>query len=264
MINGGNMIEIQKAKKVFEEYIKQYEKTDPKVQDKLQHTLGVIQIAEYIAKELALPQEEIELAKLIALLHDIGRFEQLTQYGSSSDLNTMDHADYGVKVLKQNYLINQFIEDRSYDEIIFKAIENHNKYKIAEGLNQRELLHAKLIRDADKTDNFILKQTQNLTNIFDKTLEQIEKEEITKEVYEQFMQKQSIDSSKRKTSLDWWVSYIAWIFDYNFSSGLAYLQKHDYINGLINRIVYQNEKTKKQMKEIQIVANEYIKQRCEK
>lgn len=256
------MIEIQKAKIAFERYIKQYEKTDPKVQNKRQHTIGVIESAEYIATALKLPKEEIELAKLIALLHDIGRFEQLTQYGSSSDLNTIDHADYGVKILKQNHFINEFIEDRKYDTIIFKAIENHNKYKMEEGLKERELLHAKIIRDADKTDNFKLKQIQDLSNIFNKTLEQIQKEEISEEVYQQFMQKESIDSSKRKTNLDWWVSYIAWIFDYNFSVGLKYLQEHDYINGLINRISYQNEKTRKQMKEIQLVANEYVKQRC--
>ena len=43
---------------------------------KVVHTYGVIEKSEYIGKELNLSNEQIELSKLIALLHDIGRFEQ--------------------------------------------------------------------------------------------------------------------------------------------------------------------------------------------
>ena len=111
-------------------------------------------------------QENIELAKLIALLHDIGRFEQVKQTNDFLDSNNFDHANYGVKVLFEDKLIRKFIENNEYDNIIKKAIYNHNKYKIEENLNDAELLHSKIIRDADKLDNFRVKETEHFRNIF--------------------------------------------------------------------------------------------------
>ena len=73
----------------------------------------------------------------------------------------LEHAEFGTKVLFQNNLIRKFIDDDKYDEIISKAIYNHNKYKIQEGLSEIELLQCKIIRDADKLDNFRVKEKDN-------------------------------------------------------------------------------------------------------
>ena len=43
-------------------------------------------------------------------------------------------------------------QDIEYDEIIKKAIHNHNKLLIEEGLTKEEELFCKIIRDADKLD----------------------------------------------------------------------------------------------------------------
>ena len=111
-------------------------------------TYGVVKASEYIAKDLKLTQEDTNLAKLIALLHDIGRFKQIELYNNFMDnMENNDHADYGVKILFRDNLIRNFITDNKYDSIIYKAIFNHNKYKIENGLNERELLHAKLKRN---------------------------------------------------------------------------------------------------------------------
>lgn len=44
-------------------------------------------------------KEDIDLAWLIGILHDIGRFEQLRRYQTFFDYRSMDHAKYGVHVL---------------------------------------------------------------------------------------------------------------------------------------------------------------------
>ncbi|MBO5141416.1 MAG: hypothetical protein J6C46_00165, partial [Clostridia bacterium] len=49
-------------------------------------------------------------------------------------------------------LITKFIDTDKYNNVIKKAIENHNKKQIEEGLSDKELLHAKIIRDADKKE----------------------------------------------------------------------------------------------------------------
>ena len=84
--------------------------------------MGVMKVAGYIASELHLSEDDVELAKMIGLLHDIGRFEQAIKYDNFDDYNTMDHAEYGVKILFKDGMIRKFIDTDEYDEIIKKAI----------------------------------------------------------------------------------------------------------------------------------------------
>ena len=103
------------------------------------------------AKKLGFNDEDISLAKVIGLLHDIGRFEQLKEFNSFDDSN-IDHADLGVKILFEEGLIKNFWSNKEDYELIEFAIKNHNKMKIEETTNERYLKFAKLIRDIDKMD----------------------------------------------------------------------------------------------------------------
>ena len=135
------LINLNKAKEEFEKYVKPYGRENVKICRKIEHSYRVLDVAEEIAKSLDLSEEDLELAKLIGLLHDIGRFEQIRIYNTFVDKDSIDHADLGVKILFEDNLIRKFIEDDQYDEIIYKAIKSHNKYAIENGLNQQELLH---------------------------------------------------------------------------------------------------------------------------
>lgn len=255
------MIDLIKAEKEFREYATKFKGKDNKVNVKIKHTYGVVQITEYIAKELKLSNEDIELAKLIGLLHDIGRFEQAVKYDNYEDYNTIDHADFGVKLLFEDNLIRNFISDNQYDEIIKKAIRNHNKFKIEDNLNEREMLHTKIIRDADKTDNFLVKQYQDFWSLFNSTEEILSKEKITDGVWKEFLSGKTIVSSHRVTNMDKWLSHLAWVYDYNFAPGLKYLKENDCIDKVIDRLQYQDKDTKEKMEYVRKVTKEYIEKR---
>lgn len=254
----GNLIEAEKS---FKEYLKSYNVSDGNIELKIRHTYGVVNASEYITKNLELDEENIQLAKLIALLHDIGRFEQVKVTESFMDNKKFDHAEYGVEILFKNNLIRSFIKEDKYDDIIYKAIINHNKYKIEEGLNERELLHAKIIRDADKLDNFRVKEEDKLENIFPMKYnpDTIIYEGISTKVYEDFMNKKSILRDDIVNQVDMWVSYIAFIFDLNFEVSLKYVEEKGYIDKLVDRIEYKNEDTKQKMEQIRKCAKEYLK-----
>lgn len=255
------MIDFQKAQEAFQEYLENYDLTDGKVKLKIRHTYEVVKKSEYISKGLGLDNENIELAKLIGLLHDIGRFEQKKQMQNFLDNKRFDHADYGVKLLFQENLIRKFLKDDSYDNIIKKAIYNHNKYKIEEGLEKQELLHSKIIRDADKLDNFRVKEVEDLENIFLSKYnpETISYETISSKVYDDFINHHSIMLADRKTLIDFWICTIAFIFDLNYDISLQYIKDNNYINKLIDRIDYKNEDTKQKMEEIRKCAENYLK-----
>ena len=242
----------------FKKYLKNYDITQDRIALKVRHTYGVVEFSEWIARKLELEEEDVELAKLIAYLHDIGRFEQAKQYDDFTDGEKMDHAQYGVKILFEEGLIRDFITEDKFDNIIYKAIFNHNRYKIEEGLNPRELLHAKIIRDSDKLDNFQIKQTQSFYTLYRKTEEEVSKQFISEKVYESFLQHQCILSADRKTDLDHWISILGFIYDLNFKISYKYLYQEDAIFKLVDRISYQQEDTKKKMEEIKKVANQFL------
>lgn len=258
------MINFKHAMCAFKKYIKDYDSWYGKIDLKIRHTYGVVKASEYIASKLNLSSEDIELAKIIALLHDIGRFEQIRKSDSFIDDKDIDHAILGNNILFKYSLIREFIDDNQYYSIISKAIINHNRLNIEEGLNDRELLHAKIIRDADKTDNFRVKAEEDFENIADNlTREVLENGVISDKIYNDFMNNKVIVREDRTTYMDFWVSYIAFIFDFNYKIGLEYIKEMDYINIIIDRLDYKNKDTKQKMDKIKVHALEYIENRLE-
>ena len=61
------------AKNEFEHYLDGYDRNNDKVRLKIIHTYGVVHDMEEICHRMALSPEDTELAKIIALLHDIGK-----------------------------------------------------------------------------------------------------------------------------------------------------------------------------------------------
>ena len=146
------VIDRERVKQAFQEYTGRYDIHDEKIRLKVEHTYRVADISEQIAEKLGLSEEDIALAWLIGMLHDIGRFEQLKRF-NSFEADTMDHATYGVKVLFEEGMIRQFIEEDTWDDVIRTAIAKHSDYELTGITDERTLLHARLIRDADKLDN---------------------------------------------------------------------------------------------------------------
>ncbi len=85
-------IDFEAAKAAFETYLDEYDRTDDKIHLKIVHTYCVVECAEEIATRMHLGQEDVQLAKIIGLLHDIGRFEQIRRFHSFERGKPMDHA----------------------------------------------------------------------------------------------------------------------------------------------------------------------------
>lgn len=247
-------IDIEQAKQEFLKYTEEFDLNEEHIKRKQQHSLRVMEISKKIAESLKLTQEEVELATLIGLLHDIARFEQYTKFETFNDLLSIDHADYGVEILNKD--IRKYIKQDKYDEIIKKAIHNHNKYAIEEGLTEKQLLFAKIIRDADKLD--ILHEAVDM--FWKNTENNIENTTIYDNVYEQFIQNKTIKKEKEEKhdSINKVVSTIALIFDINFKEGFKIVKKEDYINKILNRFDFKDKETKTKIEEIRKIANEYI------
>jgi putative nucleotidyltransferase with HDIG domain len=253
------MINMEKAKKEFIAYTNQFDINNPNIERKIGHSIRVMGISKKIAESLKLDKEQIELAALIGLLHDIGRFNQMKKYNTFNDKDSIDHGDYGIEILNKD--MRKYIDSNKYDTIIKKAIKNHNKYEIEEGLTDEELLFSKIIRDADKTD--ILYEA---VCIFWKDSEsKIEKEIISDHLFNQFKNRTLIKRTKgKKSGVDSILTTLAFIFDINFKSTFEILSKEEYINKIIERFDFKDEYTKEKMEEVKEIANKYIQEKTKK
>ena len=249
-------INLDKAKKEFLNYTENFDLKNEYIELKKNHSLRVMKISQNIATRLGLAQNDIDLATLIGLLHDIARFEQYTQFKTFSDIDSFDHGDYAIKILESD--LRKYVETDEYDNIIKVAIKNHNKYQIEEGLNDRELLYAKIIRDADKLDIFYEAVKMFWVGIE----EQINSSSISDNIFVQFKNNRQIKREKNRKkilSVDEVVSVISFIFDMNFKESFEILEEEDYINRILDRFGFNDEKTKTDIEKIRDIANKYVK-----
>lgn len=247
------------ANKYFNDFINtNFNIDNEKILHKIKHTYQVVNNAKYICKKLNLDELNTDIAMVIALLHDIGRFTQAKEMDTfREDITNFDHAALGVKLLFDKNEIRNFISTSKYDEIIKKAIANHSKYSFDEsGLSDSEILHCKIIRDADKIDSFRTKAIDDIYTMSNIYAEDIENSIITDKIYNDFMAEKVILSKDRKTGIDIWISYIAFIFDLNFKCSYQLIKENNYINKLFDRFHYKLET--KRMSDLRIKALNYL------
>lgn len=148
----------EQALQAFNDYVSNYDEKNVRIALKIAHTFRVAEISERIAVSID-RNEKInpEFSWLLGLLHDIGRFEQVTRYGTFKDVLSLDHAELGADILFNEGLIKNFpcegIEG-DWLKISETAIRVHNKLKVPEGLDRKTEIYSNILRDADKADIF--------------------------------------------------------------------------------------------------------------
>ena len=223
----------------FNNYYSNYDDSNVKINGKYKHTFRVLSYAEEIARSLDLDEKEITRAKVCALFHDIGRFEQLKQFNTYNDKLSFDHGDKGYEILKEN----------NYDdEIVLIAVKYHNKKDVPE-FDELTNIHSKIVRDADKIDILVVHGTK------------LEKKdyEITDEVVSYFINHSLLDINYDNSEVLYILRQLAFIFDINYKKSIEIILNKDLINQKINLLKSKcdNEKIEIIEKEIK----EYIKER---
>ena len=273
------IIDRKKIMDEFAGYTKDYDISDEKIKLKVEHTYRVAGLCDRIARSLGLAEEDIDLAWAIGMLHDIGRFDQVRQYGTFSDADSVDHAHYASELLFDkgmivdyfgfanpgiyNYIENENTCSAGLSEslgIIKKAVYNHSAYKIEEGLCEREVLFCNIIRDADKLDIFKVVNDTPLEDIYSVDKEEIPKAEVTNAVMQALREKHAVLRSLKKTPADYIAAYIALVFELVFPESFYIAKEQGYLDKLLD-FKTDNQVTKQQFKEIRKITEEYIKEK---
>lgn len=256
-------IDREKVKKIFAEYVRHYDVEDPKIRLKILHTYKVSELCEEIARDLfgttemtgASAQEDIDLAWLIGMLHDIGRFEQVRRYHTLFDAESVSHAALGIEILFEEGMLTEFITAEHEEPdvgVIHAAITYHSDYRIPKDLDERTRIHCQILRDADKLDIFRVNCETPLEDIYHISKEELTHAEVSEEVMENFMQRQATPREIRKTPVDYVVGMISMAFELVYPISRKIVVRQGYLGHLLD-FPSENEKTRRQFAEMKKV-----------
>ncbi len=243
----------------FAEYVRNYDPSDEKIKLKIDHTYRVAGLCQRIAESLGLSEPDVDIAWLLGMLHDIGRFEQIRRFGTFNDVQSVDHAEFGADLLFKEGLIRKFAEgyyeecelaepENQEDEQIIKnnehhnkdtgllemAIRQHNKYRVKEDLTERQRMFCDILRDADKVDIFKVNADIPMEIIYDVTTEELKNGIITKEVLESFYKKETVLKSVRRSAVDHIVGHISLLFELVYKESYRQAKEQGYVYKLLD------------------------------
>ena len=251
------MINRQVVKQVFSEYVENYNSKDEKIKLKIDHTYRVSELCEQIAISNSLNEEDVDIAWLTGMLHDIGRFEQIRRFGTFDDQKSVDHAELGIKILFDEDHIRDYVSEDIYDNEVYKAIKYHSSFELPKDLTKREQIFSNILRDADKIDILKVNIDTPTEQIYNVTTEELKNAQITPEVMEQFRRHNTILKSLRKTPVDHICGHIALVFGLYYPVSKEIVREQGYLDKLLG-FDTDNSKTKEQFRELKTIMTTYL------
>ena len=186
---------------------------------KEEHTLRVCEEVVAIGREIGCKAGELLLAETIALLHDIGRFEQYARYGTFVDMRSENHAELGLKIIAREKLLSGI--EAEVQQIIIESIRHHNRAALPQQDQAEWFLYARLLRDADKLDiwRVVTKYYQHAQQERNEAIELDlpDTPEISEQVLQDLKERSIVQVQHLRTLNDFKLLQMGWVFDINFT-----------------------------------------------
>lgn len=199
------------------------------------HTLRVLENVEFIVKDMQeLTPEEKDLARIIAILHDIGRLRQWKNIRSYEDRPGQMHAHIGARMLENGWLKVLVPEERKYDSEIIKIVYHHGDLYLPDDMSDREKLLSNLVRDADKVDILYLVTQKSELKIMYEEGEKEKNLKLNKKIKKNLLQKETVSFADVENRIDLLGLRLALINQLVFPRSREYIASKGYTEEMIN------------------------------
>lgn len=242
--------EIQKVYHWFSKYLKEFYAKYPQYSDAIRlkedHTLRVCRNIQNIGNSLNLDKTELNLAYITALLHDIGRFQQYTQYGTFNDRESENHALLGLKILKDYKVLADLKNE--HESVITQAISLHNIWQMPANITPIVNKFTCLIRDADKLDILALfakNYTQNdfgFKHVLETGLP--DSNQVSPTILDCFLANKTCNYADVQNQNDRKVLQLTWIYDINYPYTFNKIVNNRYMDTILNSLPSSKESIK--------------------
>ncbi len=204
---------------------------------KEKHSKAVCAETAWLADRLGLSDNQKRIAQAIALLHDVGRFEQFRRHRTYNDARSCNHSQLAVEVICKEKVLEGF--DRQEREYIETAVKYHGEKELPDGLEGETLLYCQLIRDADKIDIYRVvleyyEQYQNDPQSFRLEIELPDEPWYSDEVVQKVLNGERVDYRILKTWNDCKLIQLSWVYDVNFAPTLERIRQRGFLEKVID------------------------------
>ncbi|MDZ7667663.1 MAG: HD domain-containing protein [Desulfotignum sp.] len=201
---------------------------------KKDHSERVVKEILWIADQLNLDDDDRDLAAVMALFHDIGRFEQYARYRTFADHQSENHAELGVKILRHHGVLDCLPPDRA--DLICRVITYHNRAELPENETGECLFYARLLRDADKLDIWrVLIDHYQRQDLDDNPAVELGLPDIpgmSDRVYDMVVNAKIVQARHMRNLNDFKLLQIGWVFDINFAPALQQVRDRRYVESI--------------------------------
>lgn len=256
---------IEKIAAWQEEHIKSFNITDPDVLNafrlKKEHIAFVRKNSVELSESLNLDDHLKDLAEIVGLCHDMGRFYQYDKYHTFNDTVSEDHGSLALKIFDT---CPRTVDIKPHDLFLIKfAIFNHNKKEIEKTNHKDALLLAKIIRDADKLDIYRVLEpylTGDDANGAPKFVEADASNDINPRFMEIFVEGKQADYKEIKTHGDRKLVRLLWIYDLNFPWTVKKIKDAGYAERIIENLSPKNDRLELGIKKLYEFMENKIKE----
>ena len=235
--------DVEDLKKWFKNYADKYKHPDLYTNTLLKekHTYRVCREIQALGRSLGLTERDLCIAEVMALFHDIGRFEQYARYKTFMDSASINHAELGVAILKKKCVLHQFEEE----DLILRCIACHNRAALPDNETEEGLIFSRLLRDADKLDiwrvviDYYNDRSEKRNNVIELGLP--DTPGISDKVYDDLISGRIVQTRHLKNLNDFKMLQVGWIYDLNFTSSFQSVKKRGYMES-IHDVLPQSKK----------------------
>lgn len=231
----------------FDAYAGAFGSDDERIRLKVVHTLKAAELCEGVARACGMDGDDVGLAWLCGLLHDIGRFEQLRIWGTFKDSASCSHARLGLAVLDGERFFGDrelsaadgrlalFVEGAEAAAVVRRAVGLHGCLRLPGGLDVRERRFCEIVRDADKVDIVRVFGKSDVRDVLGLTPGQFRRGKISDEAMKAFREGRCLGPDDHKTDLDGLMGVACLPFEIVSGFARDELARMDYLRRLLER-----------------------------
>ena len=138
----------------YDAYVLEFSSEDPEIQINIdllkEHASRVIENVNELALSINFDESNLFLLQAAALLHDIGRFEQLVKHGTYADNEDSNHIQIGLSVIEEHEVLKALEEEER--QLVIDCVKKHDLSELPKNSDEHSLAMIDLLRDADRID----------------------------------------------------------------------------------------------------------------
>ena len=202
------------------------------LQLKVRHTKEVIGLCEEIARLKGWSDEQVMMARIAGLLHDVGRFPQMARYGTFHDEKSVDHGLLGLRLIDEAGVLAD-IPALVRDALRF-AVRWHNHLEYPSGNSEEEhsISLLKVVKDADRIDIMRVLKIE----MIDKMLDDEDELSVSVGLLEKVERGEEVERTMIRTKVDHWLFVLNWVRQLYFSESVVILSRKGYFQSLLELI----------------------------